>query len=61
MTKAGISRIIISLHFILTAFVITRYFRSKLPDPNVRSLVWCAEVFISGNVIGAASSQNANF
>ncbi len=29
MTKAGISRIIISLHFILTAFVITRYFRAR--------------------------------
>jgi hypothetical protein len=29
MTKLGVSRIIISLHFLLTAFVITRYFRSK--------------------------------
>jgi hypothetical protein len=29
MTRPGISRITISLHFLLTAFVVTRYFRSK--------------------------------
>jgi len=29
MTKLGTSRIIISIHFLLTMFVVTRYFRSR--------------------------------